>query len=363
MANKTAESPDIGTESEDVPRSANPVFGERDLDLVNALQINPRAPWGRIGASLGMDATTAARRWRRLTDSGLAWLTAYAPEFATVAYIRLRCRTDAIAEISEQLCAWPWVVSVERITGHYALQLTVALETPTALDAFVTGQLAALPGIIEVRPAVGLHTYLEGSHWRPQALDPVQRTLLTDASDRRPPAPARPRPGDLDLLLALGRDARRSSIDLARDTGLTESTVRRRITEMTRSHRLLFRCDFAERHAGWPVIMTYRATLAARDFESLASTLSTWPELRLCVSTADDESNLLLIAWLRTPTDSIRVETRLHQAFPQLRINERQLTVRTLKRMGRLLDPHGLAVTHIPFGLWTAGGGFRPAPA
>lgn len=362
MPHESPDSPDIGIPDIDPPESAIPVFGERDLDLVNALQINPRAPWGRIGASLGMDATTAARRWRRLTESGLAWLTAYAPEFATVAYIRLHCRTEAIAEISGRVCAWPWVVSVERITGHYALQLTVALENPGALDSFVTGALAGLPGVLAVRPAIGLHTYLEGSHWRPQALDPAQRTLLTDAPDRSRRASTR-RPGDLELLLALGPDARRSNTDLAADTGLTESTVRRRITEMTRSQRLLFRCDFAEAHAGWSVIMTYRAGLPAHDLDTVTAALRTWPEIRLCVATADDESNLLLITWLRTPAESLHTETRLHQSFPHLRITERQLTLRTLKRMGRLLNPAGLATTHVPFGLWTATGGFRPGVA
>ncbi|WP_241196675.1 AsnC family protein, partial [Streptomyces sp. ADI95-17] len=41
-------------------------FSELDLALVDALQAAPRAPWSRIGRALGVDATTAARRWERL---------------------------------------------------------------------------------------------------------------------------------------------------------------------------------------------------------------------------------------------------------------------------------------------------------
>src|SRR5437870_1684534 len=52
-------------------------LNETDLALVNALQINPRAPWSLIGETLGIGASTAVRRWQRLVDSGSAWLSAF----------------------------------------------------------------------------------------------------------------------------------------------------------------------------------------------------------------------------------------------------------------------------------------------
>ncbi|WP_051179493.1 Lrp/AsnC family transcriptional regulator [Nocardia concava] len=351
MSEDTAESPDTAIAASSVPESAAlTAFDERDLDLVNALQINPRASWTRIGASLGVDATTAARRWQQLTASGLAWITAYAPELATVAYLRLRCRAEKLTELCDRLAAMPCVFSVERVTGSFPVQLSVAVENLAALDDLTARELAALPGVEEIRTAVNQHVYVEGSHWRPQALDPSQRTLLTDP---RGPAPthSRIRPGDAALILALSADGRRSIADLARDTGLTETTVRRRISEMTRSGRLVFRCDFAEQAAGWTVTANYWAQLPASALDRLGAALASWPEIRLCVSTADD-SNVMLIAWLRGPREGVLLETRLQREFPELRITERQLTLRTLKRMGRSLSPRGRAVGHIPFDVW-----------
>ncbi|MEV1043109.1 AsnC family protein, partial [Streptomyces sp. NPDC050204] len=61
-----------------------------------ALQAAPRAPWSRIGRALGVDATTAARRWERLRANGLAWVSAYdSAKSATVAYVEVRCRPRA----------------------------------------------------------------------------------------------------------------------------------------------------------------------------------------------------------------------------------------------------------------------------
>ena len=52
---------------------------EVDLALVNALQLQPRAPWALVGDVLGINPVTAARRWARLESEGLAWISAYPP--------------------------------------------------------------------------------------------------------------------------------------------------------------------------------------------------------------------------------------------------------------------------------------------
>ncbi|WP_254716479.1 AsnC family protein [Actinomadura sp. WMMB 499] len=68
---------------------------ELDHQLVTALQTAPRADWRRIGAALGVDGSTAARRWARLSGAGLAWLACYpvAVEWVNpvVAFIEIDC--------------------------------------------------------------------------------------------------------------------------------------------------------------------------------------------------------------------------------------------------------------------------------
>lgn len=53
-----------------MPESGTEPLSEAELELIDALQINPRASWVDLGQATGSDPATAARRWQRLTGSG-----------------------------------------------------------------------------------------------------------------------------------------------------------------------------------------------------------------------------------------------------------------------------------------------------
>ncbi|WP_433759497.1 Lrp/AsnC family transcriptional regulator [Nocardia sp. CA-135398] len=353
MADSTSESPDIGSINSGMRDfDSRTLFGERDLDLINALQINPRASWALIGASLGQDATTVARRWQQLTASGLAWMTAYAPDLATIGYLRVRCRPDTGTALGERFCASPCVLSVECLSGRFDFLLTVAAASTDALHDFATRWLPGLPGVEEVRSTVVVYSYFDGSHWRPMSLDPQQLAVLRDSDDHAPTS-ARRRSGDVELVRALGADARRSAVELAEIVGVSDATVRRRIAEMTRSGWLLFRCDFARSVAGWPFAVNLRVRVPATRLDDLGTALADWPEVRLCTVTVDDEANAMIIAWLRAPRDIVALEYRLLQRFSDITIIDRVFELASLKRVGRLLDPRtGVAIGHVPLDIY-----------
>lgn len=48
-----------------------------DFALMHALQIEPRAPWKALAPVLGVDPVTLARRYHRLRENGLIWITGY----------------------------------------------------------------------------------------------------------------------------------------------------------------------------------------------------------------------------------------------------------------------------------------------
>ena len=327
---------------------ARPGLSASDLALVEALQRDPRAPWTRIAAAVGTDATTAARRWDRLQAAGLAWLTAYstAPT-TTVGYVDLACRPDALADLTRELCGWPSVFSVERTTSRFSLFLSVAARDLDALDALVTGRIGALPGVREVRFAVATRVYREGSGWLVNALAPEQRAVLDEtAVQARLVVPQQWNDRDLRALVeSLGEDGRRSYAELARDCRMSESAVRRTLARMLRNHELDFRCDLAHVPAGWPVIAGYRVDVAPGELERAGTAIAQLPETRLSAAVVG-EGNLVVSAWLRVPADCTGYEARLAAAAPGARVLDRAITVRMPKRMGRLLSPHGLGGTH-----------------
>ncbi|WP_411078154.1 Lrp/AsnC family transcriptional regulator [Streptomyces sp. cmx-10-25] len=337
---------------------AGPVVGpdELDLALIEALQLRPHASWTLIGSVIGVDATTAARRWRRLTDSGTAWMTAYpAQHVSVVAYVDLECEAGAVDALTRLLCSWPPVFSVERTTGRSQLFLSVAARDLPSLDDLVTRRLGGLDGVRSSRVSVSTKVYQEGSGWLVGTLDERQRAALggADRHDRTRPGPG-PYESDRALLLALGTDARRGHAELARDGGMSDTTVRRRIGRMISRGEVRFRCDLAQHLAGWPVVATYRVTTSGPGAESTARALAALPRTRLC-SAVTGPDNLLLSVWLRSTDDCRDLEERVLGRHPGLRIGERDITLHTAKRMGRLLDRWGRAGAHVPMAMATEG--------
>lgn len=330
-------------------------FEETDLALVDALQTDPRAPWSRIGPAVGVDATTAARRWARLERAGLAWVTAYAgPATATVGYVEVTCRPRRLAELSERLTTLPWVASVEHVVGDFDLFLTVVAPDLSALGRRIGTDLGMLPGVRSTRTRLGVRIYQEGSGWKVRALEPAGRARLaaprSGGSPGGGPSAHVPR-GDVDrrLLEALGADGRVGWAELAERTGLSESTVRRRISRELRDRDILVRCDLAQQTAGWPGIATYRAVVPHGELDATGGVLARLPQVRLCASVTGS-CNLLFSVWLRDLDGITALESLLDERFPHLTVQDRTVTLRTAKRMGRLLGEDGRAVGHVALG-------------
>jgi hypothetical protein len=58
-------------------------------------------------------------------------------------------------------------------------------------------------------------------------------------------------------------------------------------------------------------------------------------------------------AWLHDVDSLHRLETILVKAVPDLTVVDRLITLRTVKRMGRLLDEEGRAIGAVPMDIWT----------
>ncbi|QNS04373.1 Lrp/AsnC family transcriptional regulator [Streptomyces xanthii] len=340
--------------------SATPAvaFEEADLALIDALQTDPRAPWSRVGPAVGIDATTAARRWARLEREGLAWVTAYAgPATTTVAYVEVTCRPRRVEELAARLVALPWVFSAELVVGDYDLFLSVAAPDLPALGRRVTEDIGRLPGVRGTRTRLSMRLYQEGSNWKVRALEPAGRARLTAhgaagaMTGSTTPCAFLPRDDvDLKLLLALGANGRAGYAELAERVGISESTVRRRLARELRDREILLRCDLAQQLAGWPALATYRARVPHGELDSTGAALARLPQMRLCTSVTGS-CNLLFSVWLRDLDGMAGLESLLDDRFPRLRIEDRTVTLRTAKRMGRLLDDHGRARGYVPVGL------------
>jgi DNA-binding Lrp family transcriptional regulator len=327
---------------------------ELDLALVNAVQIAPRGSWQVLGAVLGVDPSTVARRWQRITEQGLVWVTAYGritvPSATVLGCVEIDCPPAERDGLAMVLARLPQVVSVHHVgSGRDLLVLINAWSLP-ALSRFVLDELSHHPGVRRTSVRLATTVYGEGGYWRLDALSPAQRAELAKH------APPRARHGmlteqDRDLLVALSTDGRRSAAELAALTGTSVSTARRRLTRLVDGGLVSIRCEVAQSLTGWPISAIFWANVPPDELSETGRVLAKLPEIRFCAAVTG-EHNLVMIVWLRSPEDSQRLEERLAARLPSLSLAERAITLYQLKRQTRLLDDLGRATEVVPTDPW-----------
>jgi DNA-binding Lrp family transcriptional regulator len=335
-----------------MPDSSTPDLDETDRALVNVLQVAPRAPWAEVGAALGIDPSTAARRWARLSDTGLARIVAY-PRLAgwarhrCLAFVEVDCDPAARAEVIDELARTPQIASVTVASSGRDLYLTVLTPSLAALSAMVLG----LTGV-RTRTHLVTRLFTEGNSWRLDALSTDQRAALHPLPDTAGALPF----ADRDVLLAL-TDARRTAAQVAAHLGVSTSTARRRVTRQLRAGTLSLRCETAQPVTGWPVSASFWAHVRPHELPAIATRLTTLPEIRMCAAVTGTD-NLVISLWLRSIADSQRFEEQLSTQFPTLTVTDRTIELRAVKRMGCVLDDTGRSTTVIPVDPWAE----RPHP-
>jgi DNA-binding Lrp family transcriptional regulator len=331
---------------------------DEDLALVEALQVAPRAPWGAVADALGVSAATAMRRWQRLADAGIAWVTG-TPGVGVwadqcLAYVDVTCSPSAKVAVAEELAGDPHALSVEITAGGSDLLVTVAAADLTTLGRYLLERLDRIAGVTGTRTRIATRLYTEGSGWRLGALSPRGRTVL---GPLRPVAAAPAgRPTwldavDRDLVVELGRDGRASFAALASTAGVSQATARRHTARLIESGAVLLRTELAAPLAGWPVSVVLSADAPAGQLQEVATSISRIRQVRLCATLAGSPS-LIVVAWLRAVEEVHRFELALAKSVPDLTIADRRIVLRTVKRMGRLLAVDGRATGIVPMDVW-----------
>lgn len=332
--------------------------GRLDLALLNSLQIDPRASWARVGSALNISPGAAARRWERLARSGTAWVTAHpGPHFGTAhcfAFVAVRCEPGRKVEVADTLAGDPHAVSVEITAGGADLFLTVATTDLNAFGRYLLERVDRLPGVTATESSLVSQMFGEGGQWRLGVLDAEQKAALRSAGT--PDAVPHHRPlTELEqrLFLGLCEDGRTSHEGLADLVGTSPATVRRRLHGLFSGAGVVgVRCDVASTHVGLPVTASLRARVPPHQLQQAGHTLAQVPQVRMCAAVTG-EHNLVISAWLRTVGDVQQLEAEIAHRLPHVVLTDRTITLRMVKRMGRLLDERGCATSVVPMALWS----------
>ncbi len=331
---------------------AEPVqLDDRDLEIVDALQVNPRATWATVAEVLAVSPLTVARRWGKLQEMGLAWVEAGpGPALFRGVFLMVRCRRGDIGRTAQALSSMPDVVTVGRLLGLHDLYAIAVAPSPAAVRGLMTERIDRL-GAEEVQASVYTRV-LGGPSWRIAVLDRQQAEALRHPRVRAL-RPLEITAEDRALFAALNQDGRRSWAELAGELSSTPAAVRRRTEHLRRRGTLAFRVDLARPSAGWPYAALVRVRVDERTVGEVARDLGTWSASRF-VAQAIGPANLLWVVSLHDSDALHPLLADLRRRHADLEVLEAALIPEISKLHGRVLDDRGRAVSQVPVDPWHA---------
>ncbi|RGE23243.1 Lrp/AsnC family transcriptional regulator [Leucobacter sp. wl10] len=320
-----------------------------DLDrrILHALQIEPRVSWSRLATVLGSDSGTLARRWARLSEEGLAWITGYAAD-RLLALIEIQCEPVHRPAIAEQLSLDPSVMVLDHASGGRDLLALVLPRSFDELSSLVLNDLASVVGVRTMQTHPAGETLIEGGSWRLRSLLPEEVARIPEP---RPPRQRAARHVSDDvrraILDAVWEDGRIPVSVMAERSGISPQRISDGLATMRHDDVLRFRTDIARRATDWPVYAWYFIEAPSTVIEAARSTITSVPEVRLAFTSAS-RYNLVLAVWLRRLSDVNRFELALERALAGVRIADRAVVLRTTRHMNRLLGPDTRATGPAP---------------
>ncbi|WP_030560897.1 Lrp/AsnC family transcriptional regulator [Streptomyces aureocirculatus] len=272
-----------------------------DLKLLQALETDGRASFSRLGAVLGVSDQTIARRYRRLTaEGGLRVVGMRNAERLGRDHwmLRLRCAPDGATTIANALARRPDTFWVGLTSGGTEVVCLTRPRTPGDHEDLLLGKLPRTPSIVEIRAHQLLHTFFGGPRGWLGKLAPLtgeQRAALTPDTPRPGAGPARITPRDEPLVAALEADGRATYPQLQRATGLSESSVKRRLGALLASGAVFVDIEYTPEMLGYRSAAVLWITTAPGALHSVGQALAEHFEIAFAAATAGP-SNLVATA-------------------------------------------------------------------
>ena len=324
-----------------------------DLEIVDALQISPRASWASVGRAIGVSEVTVARRWKSLESRGLAWTSvALHPAVSHGSFIEIRCEGRQLEPLASLLSKHPDVITVGHTTGDYNLYcITIA----TTLDGVLQCVHGGLPELLDASQIrISLFRQMTGGvDWRQGILSASDERHLHEghrAGVQESDSTLTHK--DRGLILRLGLDGRSTPTELARALSTSPAAVGRRLEQLQANHQIVFRCDVARPDFDLPLSMLLMMKAPPLNAEHTALLLGRWRETRFCASVVG-AANIILIVGLHDLVDAEQILRRLTLEHPEVEVVDQRVCTRMTKVYGRVLDDRGRSADVVPVDPWT----------
>jgi len=309
-----------------------------DRALVQALSIDGRAPFTKIGEVLEVSTQTVARRYRRLRgEVGLRVVGLPDPYRAGEAQwmLRLTAAPQIAQDLAQALARradTSWIKLTSGGTEIFAIMHT------TDDHSLLLRDIPRTANIVSVSAHRMLYRYFGSpASWLgyAQSLSAAQIEALTPSFD----GPGQPLGSpDEALLSALGQDGRLSLAELATATGWSPATVARRLADLRASGAVFFDVELNPALLGATTQALLWMAVAPAHLDDIAKNLATHPELAVVAATTGP-TNLVALALCAGPAELHHYLTHRLGAFEAIRTLETAPVLRTVKAAAPLGTP------------------------
>lgn len=340
-----------------------------DLQIIQALQYRPRAPFRLVAEVLEVSEQTVARRYRRLCADGILRIIALLNPSAlgqTNWMVRLTCRPDAAPAMADALARRDDIAWIALTAGGSEIICVNRPRTGQQRDELLLRRLPRTAQVLSFTAQALLHRFeTDAPDWTgyaPGALsaDRIARLCAADdaseggmtpgraEADRWPGRPSPSSPGDrphpapvLDdtdhaLLAVLGRDGRASLAELSAATGLPAARAGRRLGELLRSGAVVLDVDLATEPLGFHVRAAIWLTVAPSRLDATGRELVTHPQVAFC-GAVTGASNLAAVVLCRDAADFYRYVTEGIGSLDAVSQVETALLMRWVKQSGTMM--------------------------
>jgi DNA-binding Lrp family transcriptional regulator len=264
-----------------------------DRRIIQALYLDPRASFSRLSEVLGPSEQTIARRFRRLFDGRVVRVVGQLDsqrlgrsDWA----VRIRCAPGSASAVATRMAEHPDTAWVQLTSGGTEIFSTIRSRDGGQRTPLLLSQLSVGRQVVGLEAYCLLHLYAPGLSPPPGPTDLSQREIdqlavpkRTRVSTGRPTVAL----GDADwpLIQALAEDGRAPYRQLAERTHWHESTVRRRVEELTASGVLSFDVDLASDAVGFHSRALLWMSVAPAHLARVGEALAGRPEIPFVAAT------------------------------------------------------------------------------
>ncbi|MER5811084.1 Lrp/AsnC family transcriptional regulator [Streptomyces sp. NPDC002033] len=313
-----------------------------DLALIQALMIDGRAPFSRLAQVLEVSDQTVVRRYRRLRTSGLVRVVAL-PNGRRVglfeSWLRVQCAPDASLAVAEALARRPDVAWVNLSSGGTDIHCATRARTREDRDGLLLDKLPRTRRVTGVSAHTILRMYTGGPEcWfgldvlRPDQVAALEQPAPTGGTERYTMDAT-----ELALLALLRRDGRTGFPELARATGLSESTARRRVERLRAEGAVYFDVEIVPGTLGFEAETVLMLTVQPALLAEVGAALGGYPEVPFAAAVTGT-ANLLAVVICRDTDALYTFLTERVGALPGIRQVEVVPTLRNIKRAGMLVE-------------------------